>query len=367
MNTRARVQVRRARVEDAALVYRWRNDPFLLARSGRPREVAWDEHLAWMGRTLGNPARLLLIAEVDGTPAGKVRFELLRPGEAVITAALVETFTGRGLGVEAIRAGVTEVTRLWGSLTLVAWVRADNAWARKAFVKAGFQPQPRLDTPDQHECLVRHADEAGGGTHVWTEDDLRSAAYYDGLVRQHGSGQRGLAWGSPESQQRCFEVLCDGLPLRGARVLDVGCGTGDLLLFLRERGIDCEYTGLDVSPAMVAAAAARIPGARFLRGSVLEPVPDLGREFDCVVASGVFAHRRAHPREFLHAATARMFSLCRRAVAFNTLSCWGERVEPDEFRADPAETLAFCRSLTPRVALRHDYHAGDFTVFLFRG
>ncbi|MCL4818317.1 MAG: GNAT family N-acetyltransferase [Vicinamibacteria bacterium] len=359
---RRRVALRRARVEDAALVFRWRNDPFILARSSSQRPVGWDEHVAWIGRTLGNPARLVLIAEVDGVPAGQVRFELLKAGEAVVSAYLVEAFTGRGLGVEAIRAGVVEAARRWGPLTVVAWVRSDNPAGRKAFERAGFGPCERPDTPAQHECLAL----AAAAEESFEEDDLRNAAHYDALVRQHGLTHRALDWGSAESQRRRFEVLCDGLPVRGARLLDVGCGTGDLLAFLRERAIECDYTGLDVSPAMVETAAARLPGARFLRGSVLEPPSELGDGFDCVVASGIFAHRRVQPLEFLRAAAARLYALCRRGAAFNALSAWGDRGTPGEFRADPAQTLAFCRSLTPKVALRHDYHPGDFTVYLFR-
>ena len=63
---------------------------------------------------------------------------------------------------------------------------------------------------------------------------------------------------------------------------------------------------------------------------------------------------------------ARMFALCREAVAFNSLSTWAPDPEPSEFYADPAETLAFCRTLTTRVTLRHDYHTRDFTVYLYR-
>src|SRR6267143_2333010 len=44
----------------------------------------------------------------------------------------------------------------------------------------------------------------------------------------------------------------------GARVLDLGCGTGPVLAQLRRRGIDC--IGMDYSPDMLALARARLHG-----------------------------------------------------------------------------------------------------------
>jgi hypothetical protein len=63
---------------------------------------------------------------------------------------------------------------------------------------------------------------------------------------------------------------------------------------------------------------------------------------------------------------SRMWQMAKVAVAFNTLSSWAPDQEAGEFYADPVETLAFCRTLTPRLTLRHDYHRRDFTVYMYR-
>ncbi|WP_173668413.1 class I SAM-dependent methyltransferase, partial [Thermobifida fusca] len=44
----------------------------------------------------------------------------------------------------------------------------------------------------------------------------------------------------------------------GERVLDAGCGTGDHVAQLAAAGVD--VLGVDISPEMVARAAARFPG-----------------------------------------------------------------------------------------------------------
>jgi hypothetical protein len=62
----------------------------------------------------------------------------------------------------------------------------------------------------------------------------------------------------------------------------------------------------------------------------------------------------------------KMFELSRVATVFTSLSAWGAVKEQGEFHADPVETLTFCRSLTPWVVLRHEYHERDFAVYLYR-
>ena len=51
-------------------------------------------------------------------------------------------------------------------------------------------------------------------------------------------------------------TLCAGLPDR-PRVLDIGCGTGDMLLLIAEESPDAELVGLDFSPNMLEQAQVR--------------------------------------------------------------------------------------------------------------
>lgn len=68
----------------------------------------------------------------------------------------------------------------------------------------------------------------------------------------------------------------------GARVLDVGSGTGRPVAELLVRA-GCEVTGIDVSGEMVALASAQVPGARFVQCDVRAfDAPEGG--FDAVCA-----------------------------------------------------------------------------------
>jgi hypothetical protein len=69
----------------------------------------------------------------------------------------------------------------------------------------------------------------------------------------------------------------------------------------------------------------------------------------------------------------RMYDLANCGVAVNFLSEGALPVsDPDDlnsgryFYFKPEEIMAFCRFICGRFIVRHDYHLGDFTVYLLK-
>lgn len=76
------------------------------------------------------------------------------------------------------------------------------------------------------------------------------------------------------------------LPETG-KVLDVGCGPGDLFKEVKERRPNLELTGIDFS--RTATASAKKQGYNIIRQSV-PPLPFKDKEFDVVVGNGIMEH-----------------------------------------------------------------------------
>lgn len=197
----------------------------------------------------------------------------------------------------------------------------------------------------------------------------RVREYYDGKLRDHGATPRGVDWNSAESQERRFRELArlweDD---RAASVVDYGCGYGALALYLRARGHQGAYTGLDVSEAMIASArreTARLSDCAFtaVRADV--------EAADYAVASGIFNVKLDRPagewREYMLATIADVAALGRRGFAFNALTAYADadRQRPDLYYADPLACFDHCRRTFARhVALLHDYPLYEFTILV---
>lgn len=114
-------------------------------------------------------------------------------------------------------------------------------------------------------------------------------------------------WNDPDAWERHarteLELFLSGLDpawLAAADVLEIGCGSGRLVPFLRPRVRT--YTGFDIAAGMVAAArrrAAALPDVRLYLGDGLS-VPEAARDrpYRLIVAVAVFIHC---PREVIAA------------------------------------------------------------------
>ncbi|WP_141267042.1 bifunctional 2-polyprenyl-6-hydroxyphenol methylase/3-demethylubiquinol 3-O-methyltransferase UbiG [Thermodesulfovibrio sp. Kuro-1] len=83
-----------------------------------------------------------------------------------------------------------------------------------------------------------------------------------------------------------YEAVLKLINPEGKSLLDFGCGKGDFYGFLKQRGIKCDYTGIDINPSLIEVAIKNYPEAVFYVKDI-EKEP-LNRKFNYTLAIGVF-------------------------------------------------------------------------------
>lgn len=185
--------------------------------------------------------------------------------------------------------------------------------------------------------------------------------HYSPLVANYGDSYKAVDWGSEITQKIRFKTLLQSVDFKNASVLDVGCGVGHLVDYLLENNFKGSYIGVDMVEEMVHQAAARHREKNFVMIDSLDKLTVT--DVDLVIASGLFTFAN---EQIMQQTILKLFKISKKCLAFNSLSSWVENPEANEFYADPVSTLEFCRSLTPKVVLRHDYLPHDFSIYLYR-
>ncbi|WP_038937118.1 class I SAM-dependent methyltransferase [Bradyrhizobium japonicum] len=195
------------------------------------------------------------------------------------------------------------------------------------------------------------------------------AAYYAARLEMHGATSRGVDWNGTESHQirhrqflRLIEHDQDG------SIIDLGCGFGDFLGFLRSAGHRGHFRGYDVARSMIEAAR-KVHGEGDDRCWHVGASPEATADF--AIASGVFNVRGEVGDEAWLGYIRRTLDVLARAgrkgFGFNVLSLSSDpdRRRPNLYYADPTLMLGYCLSRYGRsVALLQDYGLYEFTVLV---
>jgi SAM-dependent methyltransferase len=87
-----------------------------------------------------------------------------------------------------------------------------------------------------------------------------------------------------------WTVIVDRVRRAGSqRVLEVGCGSGQLASYLIEQGRVASYTGVDFSPRAIGIARQLAPDGTFIVADALDP-RTYQRECDCIICTEVLEH-----------------------------------------------------------------------------
>jgi len=186
---------------------------------------------------------------------------------------------------------------------------------------------------------------------------------YESRYDEYGHNHNTVGWGSKIDQILRFDVLCRNINLKGKRILDVGCGLGDLVPYIEDvTDGDFHYTGIDVAPSLIAAAKKKFqhPNVQFKCGDISS---SLGESmFDVSILSGALNYRINDNIGNTEMVLSELFKITKETMSVNFLSSYVDYQEDKNFHYSPEAMLSFAKSLSTWVSIYHDYPLWEFTI-----
>lgn len=131
--------LRPATLEDARLLYEWRNHPSTRAMMHVTDEFDFASHCQWLADVLQAPRRQLLIAEVDGVPVGTVRADPIE-GATEFSWTIAPEHRGCGYGRQMVQLALAQVS---GEVRIE--IKRDNTPSIRIALGAGLAPVREVD------------------------------------------------------------------------------------------------------------------------------------------------------------------------------------------------------------------------------
>lgn len=195
-----------------------------------------------------------------------------------------------------------------------------------------------------------------------TDEEIRLVVdRYTQRLARFGPVPEALGWTKNRHVLR-YHVLLEPWLLTTERLLDFGCGFGDLYAYCREHFPDVRYEGIDLNEALVAVGRARYPVAALTAGNPLRE--GLKSRWDLIVASGVFNFKLGDTWAFVESVFDLFARHADKGFAANFLSDRVDFTLDHTFHADPARVLNLAYRYSNRVVLRNDYMPFEFTVYI---
>lgn len=152
--------VRRALLDDGAVMHAWRNAKETRAVSFEARDIPLEQHMRWLADALADPRRLLLVGQVGPRRVGVIRFDSQTDNWSEVSLYLDPELHGLGLGQAMLAAGekhaaaagiaaagfvariVDGNARSAGMFAAAGYVRSESAWTkRRGVAETGVKAQ----------------------------------------------------------------------------------------------------------------------------------------------------------------------------------------------------------------------------------
>lgn len=194
-------------------------------------------------------------------------------------------------------------------------------------------------------------------------DDV--ANFYNNMAAQFKEGWKACHWNSKESQEDNFTLLTQIAPFeQNDRILDLGCGQGDLYGFIKKMGWKVIYEGIDFSNKMIDRAWNNHPQGRFACVDFLDD--SFNYQYDWILASGSFNNKVDNNYMYLDKCLNKMYRLSKKGFGTILLSEYDPNKKSEYlFSYNPIKVMEICMKSTYTINMNHTALPWGFVIFVY--
>lgn len=157
--------LRRAKLQDADLLFQWANEKTVRKNSFSTDEISLEEHMRWYEGILSASNIVQYIYMDDDGPAGQIRMNI-HGQEAVVSYSICMEKRCMGYGKDMMGCLMEHVRREYPQLKkLTAKVKPENTASQKMLLDMGYEETYDVFELDlkQAKTWQKYAEYAGGG------------------------------------------------------------------------------------------------------------------------------------------------------------------------------------------------------------
>jgi SAM-dependent methyltransferase len=190
--------------------------------------------------------------------------------------------------------------------------------------------------------------------------------FYDARVTSFGMSPSSVGWKNFAQQKLRFDILTSDIDLNHKKIMDIGCGFGDLINYLISKGIILEeYIGVEVSKKMLEIAKKNTIAQRntkYVNANVFKDPMDI--TVDIAIMSGLLNLRQStnSSSEILQSFLLKVRPLVTEGLIFNLLTDEVDFEQPHHLHYNPSTTQLIVQNFFKDVSIKKDYGLYEFTV-----
>lgn len=202
-----------------------------------------------------------------------------------------------------------------------------------------------------------------------THDKDRVLKEYNDAYEKYGYSPKTVLWGKAEKQDIRLEVLTSMYDFTNKKILDIGCGFGDLNKILMKKATGYQYLGIDINEKLVQKANEMNQDntdINFIVGDFGEY--EFQERLDYAVLSGTFAFSLQDKDQYEHVEDyiKKALEICNDGLAFNFVSDRVNFKVDGYYNYNVEKIISIAYKYSRNIVMRSDYMPFDFTIFIFK-